>query len=593
MICFILLAAENFSLGRSEAEFYVGGLSTLEQQDQFNTLARFIERSMHTNVPQALQYAKAALRLARKNNYEPDIAIAYALLGRIYGEKICDYKTGISYLAQSTAIAEKLKYNSLVAGNYLYTGIFYYRLGFYSTALDKFSISGDLYKESVPSLPAYHGVQVHIAAIYAEMQDILHTSQSFFDPILQKAEELKSDSLFVLAVSLYTGALIRQNEFEKAEELLHRALPLVSDYNEWTDFVYTIYLNLGEVSLHRRDLKEAFGYFEKAKRICKQYSIRYGEANCLMKLGKASFLSGMYEQSERHYLAAFRQFQDMKMKKGVIEAQKALSDLTSTLKQFEKAFAYRTTQLLYTDSLHQEQNKIQRAQMQSAAASEKEQLIQQKDDHINQLYLDLLTITIIAVLFFGLLYLNHQRLRAARDKAILAHEKLLLAKELQDRILDERDLKLKEEQLEEKLEFNAKTLTANTLNLIQKNELLEKIKASAEEIRSASAADLPAKIKTLLNAVNFALNIDKDWDNFKVHFEQVHNNFFDNLKAMYPNLNSSDLKLCALLKLNLDTKEIATIMSISPESAKVARSRLRKKLQLDTSSNLSSFITQV
>jgi DNA-binding CsgD family transcriptional regulator len=73
----------------------------------------------------------------------------------------------------------------------------------------------------------------------------------------------------------------------------------------------------------------------------------------------------------------------------------------------------------------------------------------------------------------------------------------------------------------------------------------------------------------------------------------VHNNFFDSLKAKYPTLNSYDLKLCALIKLNLDTKEIATIMDISPESVKVARSRLRKKLQLDPSDNLSSFITQI
>jgi FixJ family two-component response regulator len=93
--------------------------------------------------------------------------------------------------------------------------------------------------------------------------------------------------------------------------------------------------------------------------------------------------------------------------------------------------------------------------------------------------------------------------------------------------------------------------------------------------------------------VNFALNLDKDWENFKIHFEQVHNNFFDHLKSKFPDLNSNDLKLCALLKLNLDTKQIATVMDISPESVKVARSRLRKKLQLEQSENLSSFITHV
>ncbi|NBP69836.1 MAG: hypothetical protein EBU52_13945 [Cytophagia bacterium] len=78
-----------------------------------------------------------------------------------------------------------------------------------------------------------------------------------------------------------------------------------------------------------------------------------------------------------------------------------------------------------------------------------------------------------------------------------------------------------------------------------------------------------------------------------MHFEQVHNDFFDQLKTKYPHLNSSDLKLCALLKLKLDTKEIASIMNISPQSVKVARSRLRKKLELDLTSNLSAFITQI
>jgi hypothetical protein len=145
----------------------------------------------------------------------------------------------------------------------------------------------------------------------------------------------------------------------------------------------------------------------------------------------------------------------------------------------------------------------------------------------------------------------------------------------------------------QKLEFNAKTLTANTLNLIQKNEILVQIREKAEAIKNASPDELSLKIKDLMHSVNFGLNTDKNWENFMIHFEQVHNNFFDQLKSKYPHLNSSDLKFCALLKLKLDTKEIATIMNISPQSVKVARSRLRKKLQLGITSNLSSFITQI
>jgi len=276
------------------------------------------------------------------------------------------------------------------------------------------------------------------------------------------------------------------------------------------------------------------------------------------------------------------------VRKYLVKASGELATLYESQHQFAQAYEYRTLQQESVDSIFADQRRdlILEQQSNAATVQAKELTLERKDEHINDLYWSVLVIVLITLISVTLLYLNHERLRTAKYKAMLANDKVVLEKELENK-------KLEEEQLKQQLEFNAKTLTANTLNLIQKNEILEKIKTKAEEIKKASVTDLPAKINNLMHTVNFALNIDKDWENFKLHFEQVHNNFFDNLKAKYPDLNSNDLKLCALLKLNLDTKEIATIMDISPESVKVARSRLRKKLQLEHSDNLSSFITQI
>jgi len=83
---------------------------------------------------------------------------------------------------------------------------------------------------------------------------------------------------------------------------------------------------------------------------------------------------------------------------------------------------------------------------------------------------------------------------------------------------------------------------------------------------------------------------DKDWEDFKRRFEEVHQDFFRILKVICPKLSSNELKLCTLLKLNMNLKEAASIMGISPESVKTARYRLRKKLNLSREDNLIDFI---
>ena len=86
------------------------------------------------------------------------------------------------------------------------------------------------------------------------------------------------------------------------------------------------------------------------------------------------------------------------------------------------------------------------------------------------------------------------------------------------------------------------------------------------------------------------MRIDQDWENFKIMFEQVHEGFFVRLKASYPDLGNAELKLCALLRLNLNLKESSQILGISSDSVKTARSRLRKKLQLSQEDNLVDFM---
>lgn len=102
--------------------------------------------------------------------------------------------------------------------------------------------------------------------------------------------------------------------------------------------------------------------------------------------------------------------------------------------------------------------------------------------------------------------------------------------------------------------------------------------------------DQRKELKQLISLISFNSSQDKNWDDFRVIFEKVHEHFFDSLKKYANNLTSSDFRLVALLKMNLSSADIATLLGISQDSLRISRYRLRKKLNLEEGENLSTFI---
>ena len=142
-------------------------------------------------------------------------------------------------------------------------------------------------------------------------------------------------------------------------------------------------------------------------------------------------------------------------------------------------------------------------------------------------------------------------------------------------------------------EKNAEMFTLASF-IIRKNELILKLKDLVNEISGKntqkSLIPLYGKINLLL-ADN--LNTEDDWKMFLIKFEQKHHTFFNRIKKTYPQLTTNDLRLCACLKLNMATKDIASLMNSSVRAVENNRYRLRKKLGLDSSQNLSEFLMEI
>lgn len=162
------------------------------------------------------------------------------------------------------------------------------------------------------------------------------------------------------------------------------------------------------------------------------------------------------------------------------------------------------------------------------------------------------------------------------------------------RALETRRLNLINEHLQQEVEEKNAELLSQTSFIIQRNELILKMKNEVEEFstkqNNKTLAPLFQKINTLLNST---LDSEEDWKTFLIKFEQKHTNFFKKIKETYPQLTANDLRLCACLKLNLDSKEIAALMNISVRAVENSRYRLRKKLEIPSHQHLNDFFLQI
>ena len=197
----------------------------------------------------------------------------------------------------------------------------------------------------------------------------------------------------------------------------------------------------------------------------------------------------------------------------------------------------------------------------------------------------LISVYVFAFLLF--LYFFHlaskRYYKNQREKLLERAQKELELKELES---TQKIIKINNEKLRNDIENKNRELAISTMNIIKKNEFLNSIKS--ELINS----DLKQN-SSVVKIIDKNLNNTDDWKMFQEAFNNADKNFLKKVKSKHPNLTPNDLRLCAYLRLNLSSKEIAPLLNISPRSVEVKRYRLRKKMSLPHDSNLTNYILEI
>lgn len=396
---------------------------------------------------------------------------------------------------------------------------------------------------------------------------------------------IENDTTTYLGI-IYTnlGSAYAKLDLRDSSEKYHRMALEERQKNSDLRYLPVSMIKVGDIELANGNKEKSKELYDRAFAISDSTGNLQEEVIALLGLGKWELVFNKnYAKAESCYLKAESIALPLTDRSFYLNAIDHLIELKKLQGDFSKALELREAEAGIRDSMNSwEKVKIQKSlEIQFDVAEKERQLkIAQNENDIAKLTNYLLGAIIAFLLFlaFGVIYFirrNHQR-----DKVLL-NTKVELVKALEEQKI------LREQYMQNEIEFKEAQLSALTVQMLQKHELMQELREKLDADQTIS------KDSPLTRLVNKGQNQEKEWADFNVQFESINKNFYSRIRLAYPDISPNDLKICALIKLNLSIKEMAGVLNISPDSVKTARYRLRKKLQLNSEDNLTEFILKL
>jgi tetratricopeptide (TPR) repeat protein len=579
---FTLLFADVVFAQYREIDSLQDRLEAATQKESVDIYAELSRKFKNVDIDTALNYALKAEELASKIGYLEGLLVAYRRQNSVYGSKN-EWPKSLAVDLKALKVAEELadkqtlaRVKHQLAGTYNFLDMrvecikqllealqIYQEIGNAEGVIEVYNTIGNFYRDT--------GERSKAIVYYKKVVEADANSWMANLTRINLASMYQKDKLFTLAISTLDSSLAY---FEKDP----------SERPNHSSMIATIIARKGIIYREVGDLERAKTMLDRAIAIFQRMDNRQNTGICLLELGKSVTLQKNYSGASR-YLNEAINYLNVNSHGKRAEAHACLAQIEYLQSNYEKAAQYQRTAQLYKDSifanLNSEEYTNQKVQFEAKELLKKSENL--KSESNVQIFTILLLVA-LGVSFFFIIRLVIQS-QSVRLSSVVSSKKHL-EKTLKDK-------SEKESVLKHQLDVKAKEMTSLALNMIQKREMFETLRTTLQKLSDTTNGELNSSIRKLISSIKLSDHLDKDWETFKMYFEQVNGGFFDNLQRKFPELNANDLKLCALFKLNLDTKQIASILDISPESTKVAKHRIRKKLKISGADNMQYFLNQM
>lgn len=493
-------------------------------------------------------------------------------------------------LKDSSNLALETNQPVKAAGYMQRMGIICFHLGHYPQALDYLLQAGKLFRQH-SSWPQLAACLNDIGMLYYYNRQPTAAKKEYEEAM--RIYRKINDPNGIATTYGKIGHLYEKEQQHDSAFLYQRiALSYYKQLND-QDGMAKIYENIGSVFEDLEQYDSAFANFNLALELNRQTKDETAQIEIINNLGDILRKTGRYREGLQLSRQAAAMAIERKEQYQLCSAYRDMGKAFHLLGNNDSAYHYLELSRNYLLNIYSAGNGKQLALLQTIYDIEKKNNEIEKLQHardINRLITYATIVGILLLIILGWLVISRQRLKIKNEQLLSRQHKDLYETE---RALKETALQhkiLQEAQLKGELEVKSKELSTHTLHIIQKNQLLETLRGQVEVMINDERRDQKKQLRQILQQINQNFNHDQHWDEFRQIFEQVHQSFYDNLRLHCDNLTSNDLRLISLLKMNISSADMATLLGISPDSLRVVRYRLRKKLDLKQGDSLTAFI---
>lgn len=341
--------------------------------------------------------------------------------------------------------------------------------------------------------------------------------------------------------------------------------------------------NIGEYYFDQKKYEISEKYFLKSLELAQKFKDPKEISSGLLKMATVYNKTKKYLKAENLFQESLSISEEHQFNSLTVEIKKELAEFYSEKGEFEKSNNYLLDATILNDSLINVKLTTEIAKVQASYEDEKrDRELAESREQITQLEFEkrIGFFTTLAAVFslIGLGLISW--LVYSRNKAKRALMQTRLQNEAKERELLQKELNNKQQDL-----------TNFALDISRKNELSEKLYNGLKSIvNSGDSEKARKKAKELLLLTSNHLKINDDITKFQQNVDVVNQDFFNRVAEKFPDLTTNEKQLCGLIRLNLSTKDIASVRNISPKSVEMGRYRLRKKLQLDSGDDIAAFM---
>lgn len=519
---------------------------------------------------------------AKTDSVKVDVNIA---LSRIY--MVSELSRSLEYAETAVEVAEKMENSKVLSKSLMNIGNVYFNQGFFELALRQYNRYYEIQKQE-NNIKGIASALINLGAISLNLEDFEKAKSNCREAIrtfeLLQQKSGKEKYVYEIVTSYNNLGIACQNlkEHAAAEEYYKKGVGMVVKTQGPSTLLANLYNNLASLYLDQKRLDEAYTAITEALQIRIEIADKNGQSQSYRTLAIYYQEKGDTAKAKDYLYKSI----DLAVAVGNNSMQSSIAsrlfDIYKAAGNSDSALKYHILLKDLNDKMNNEdiQREITRIEL-TAQFNERENLRKTEQNRKEQRYLLAGISMFLLLAITSLLYMLSQnrlkRLKLEKDNINL------LSKNLQ----------LEKASLKQELELRNKELTTNVMYQIQKNELVEEIIGKLLEHNKKTQSADTSIIYTIIKELEKTQE-KTAWNEFELRFNQVHNEFYEKLNRVYPDLSTNERRLCAFLRLNMTTKEIASITGQSIRSIEVARTRLRRKLDLTNSeSGLIEFLSSI